>query len=207
MNTRILAVDDEEAILRAYNDVLGKSKSAADSIMARRQARQVGAAAHQEEKNSINYEILFARSGAEAVQIVSDQTSRGNDIAVGFFDMKMPGGMDGLETIKRIKQLQPDMLVAVVTAYTDRSVEQIANYFQSQDQWIYFNKPFTHGELKQSALNLVINWNRRRENRRAMRAIRQTVAILKKSRRQAEELVNGLPNETQLQLLERWSKQ
>ncbi|RMH73619.1 MAG: response regulator [Gemmatimonadetes bacterium] len=203
MNTRILAVDDEDAILQVYRDVLGVGESAADSIMARRRARQSGAGGHV---NTLQYEVLLAKSGEEAVQIVKDQVSQGNYIAAGFFDMKMPGGMDGLETIQIVKKLQPAMLVAVVTAYTDRTVEQIGSYFVSQDEWIYFNKPFTQGELKQAALHLVTSWNKRRDNRQAMKAIRQTVSILKKSRQQAEELIQTLPNETHLQLLERWSQ-
>lgn len=212
MNRRILAVDDEDGILQVYRDVLGGNASAAESVLARRRARQAGnsqAGGYQ----ALNYEVLLARSGEEAIRIVKNQMDQGNYIAAGFFDMKMPGGIDGLETIKYVKQLQPEMLVAVVTAYTDRTVEQIGSYFNSQDEWIYFNKPFTQGELKQAALNLVTSWNRRRENKQAMKVIKQTVSFLKRGRRQVEELhrqieelKRSLPNETQLQLLEKWTE-
>ena len=77
--------------------------------------------------------------------------------------MSMPGGIDGSETIKRILQLDNQMLCAVVTAYTDRSPDQLATLFKKQDDWLYFNKPFTIGELQQTAYHLVTAWNQRRE--------------------------------------------
>ena len=51
----------------------------------------------------------------------------------------------------------------MVTAFSDRSIDQLSTLFSSQDQWLYFNKPFTHAELLQAAANLVNAWNRRRQ--------------------------------------------
>ena len=208
MNTHILAVDDEEAILQVYIDILGKRHSQADSIIARRMGGT------QPFRHELEYEIFLARSGIEALQIVENEVNKGNHFAAGFFDMKMPGGMDGLETIRQVKLMDPDMLVAVVTAYTDHSVEQIGSLFKSQDEWIYFNKPFTHGELKQTALHLVTYWNRQKEIKQAMRAIRQTASIIKQSRKFAEqslkyseELVRMLPKEEHLEILLKWTEQ
>jgi CheY-like chemotaxis protein len=200
INTTILAVDDEESILQVYEDVLGNNQSQTDLILARRKARSQ----HAKQSLNINYDIHLAQSGEKAVEIVKEQMELGNQIAAGFFDMKMPGGIDGLETIRRIKKLDPEMLVAVVTAYTDRTVEQIGGIFDSQDEWMYFNKPFTRGELKQTALHLTIAWERRKEIRQSKRAIKKFLAVMAKSRTQAEELLQILPTETHFSVLKKW---
>ena len=59
-------------------------------------------------------------------------------------------------------ELDNQTLCAVVTAYTDRSTNQLGNLFARQDDWLYFNKPFSSGELEQTAYHLVTAWNQRR---------------------------------------------
>lgn len=108
------------------------------------------------------FRVLTASSGEEAVDIVRHELNHGRQIAVGFFDMLMPGGIDGQETVARIRKLDKQILCAVVTAYTDCSTLHIGKIFNRQEDWLYFNKPFTIGELSQSALHLVSAWNRRR---------------------------------------------
>lgn len=200
LNTRIIAVDDDDSILTIYKDVLQTESSRVDSIIKRRRKK-----ASQSREQEIEYELLLANSGEEAIEIANKQMDLGNQIAVGFVDMKMPKGIDGLETIKQLKQINPNILIAIVTAYTDRTIEQISTAFDNQDEWIYFNKPFTHGELKQAALNLVLSWNRRKNTRQSMRAIKQITNIIRESRNHVDELARILPTDKHLQILEHWS--
>ena len=39
------------------------------------------------------------------------------DYAIYFVDLKMPGGIDGIETMMEIRKLQPDASVIIITAY------------------------------------------------------------------------------------------
>ncbi len=166
-NTSILVVDDEQGILEAYRNALAV-KSKADSeiskMVARRRRRnavqQTQAVAVARQK--LAYNIITASSGEEAVEITHRELQQGRQISVGFFDMTMPGGIDGMETIRQIRQLDNQILCAVVTAYTDRSPSQLGTLFARQDDWLYFNKPFSTGELEQTAYHLVTAWNQRR---------------------------------------------
>jgi signal transduction histidine kinase/ActR/RegA family two-component response regulator len=154
----VLVVDDEPAILDAYAHYLDPPK--APTVF--RSSRSGG---HSPEvKSQIRYRLLRAASGEEAIQLVRRESDAGRPIAAGFFDIKMPGGMDGLETIRAVREIDPDILCAVVTAYNDRSVDDIAHYFpaQRQDEWDYLNKPFNEGEIQQKARNLTSSWHRRR---------------------------------------------
>lgn len=177
-NKTILCVDDEDGILDFYRQWLtpGNSDDPLASLALRRVRRKGGsdeapAAGTNAGFSPGQYNLITARSGEEAIEKIQEIRAQGGHIAVGFFDMKMPGGMDGFETIKAAKRLDPNMLVAVVTAYHDRALSSIASVFQSQDEWIYFNKPFTHNELVQATNHLTYGWNIRRERERAFQAV------------------------------------
>jgi DNA-binding NtrC family response regulator len=58
------------------------------------------------------YAVDTAPSGAEAVQL-----ARSCNYAMCFIDLKMPGGMDGIETMMEIKKIRPETVVIIITAY------------------------------------------------------------------------------------------
>ena len=165
-NTSILVVDDEEGILEAYRNALSalsRSDEELDDMVSRRRRRSPKQQVQSgSPRQGLCYQIFTASSGEEAVDIVRQELQAGRQVPVGFFDMAMPGGIDGPETIRRILQLDNQMLCAVVTAYTDRSPSQLGTLFSRQDDWLYFNKPFSTGELEQTAYHLVTAWNQRR---------------------------------------------
>lgn len=172
-SSTILCVDDEESVLESYRQILTDSEEDAEiaDILAMAEARS-GETAAADNDSRPEYTVLLADSGARAVQLVRDELAAGRRVAAGFFDMRMPG-MDGYETIKAILALDPDLVCTVVTAYTDRSVNQIRELFsgEHQDQLLYFKKPFAPEELEQSALNMVSAWNSKRRLEEYMRAI------------------------------------
>jgi DNA-binding NtrC family response regulator len=58
------------------------------------------------------YHVDTAASGREAVD-----KSRQRDYAIYFVDLKMPGGMDGIETMMQIRRLRPEASIIIITAY------------------------------------------------------------------------------------------
>jgi DNA-binding NtrC family response regulator len=58
------------------------------------------------------YAVDSAASGTMAVE-----KSKEKDYAIYFIDLKMPGGMDGIETMMEIKKMHPDASVIIITAY------------------------------------------------------------------------------------------
>lgn len=165
-NKRILCVDDEEDILNFYHDILSPpTDPTLSEVLARRQRRRNPqleashsvAPLHQ----SFPYEVTTATNGERAARLVREAVAAGRPFAAGFFDMKMPGGMDGLETIRAIRAVDPNMMCAVVTAYCDYSISTVQQAFEDQSSWIYFNKPFSEKELQQGAVHLVNAWNQR----------------------------------------------
>lgn len=172
-NTSILVVDDEDGILQSYRNALSPRTTPEreiDNLVTRRQRRIPGRRAKTSKTRQVlSYNLLTASSGEEAVEIVRRERQESRQVPVGFFDMVMPGGIDGVETIRRILEIDSQMLCAVVTAYTDHSPNRLGTLFSRQDDWLYFNKPFSQGTLEQTAYHLVTAWNQRRREESLIR--------------------------------------
>ena len=162
-NRTLLIVDDEPETLKGYADFLTPREAQAARKSSR--AKADAAAPSSGPSPGERYTLLAAKSGEEAVELVKQELAAGRRVAAGFFDVKLEGGMDGLATIAAIKALDKDLHCVVVTAYHDRSVEEINQLFGEdfKDQWDYLNKPFTQGEIVQKARQMVAAWNRRRQ--------------------------------------------
>jgi two-component system response regulator HydG len=66
------------------------------------------------------YETGTAASGEEAVECIREK-----DFAACLVDLKMPGGIDGIETMRRVREIRPDTAVIIITAFgtVDSAVE------------------------------------------------------------------------------------
>jgi len=86
-----------------------------------------------------NYNILAVHSGAAALRAVEE---RRPDLIL--MDVRMPG-MDGLETLKRIKRLGPEIPIIIMTAYGTTQTAIEAMKFGAQD---FILKPFNIQNLR-----------------------------------------------------------
>ncbi len=185
-NRIIIVVDDEKDIVQSYLDVL----TPLAENTPKRTSRGRGKEATSDIVNVVPdqpYEILRAYSGEEAIEILKKEIAAGKRVAGGFFDVKMEGGMDGIQTIQEIWKLDPDVHCTIVTAYHDRSVEDIDQLFgvRFKDQWDYLNKPFTIGEILQKARQMTSGWNRKRTLENTLKELQNTQAQLVQSERLA----------------------
>lgn len=164
-NKTLIIVDDEPEALRGYQDFL--TAKADSGTSSRRSSRSKDQSPEPSSPLSAgeSYRILTAASGEEALLVARQEYDAGRRIGAGFFDVKLGAGLDGLQTIQALQQMDPDIHVVVVTAYHDRSVEEIHKLFgeRFKDQWDYLNKPFTQGEIVQKARQMLGSWNRRRQ--------------------------------------------
>ena len=58
------------------------------------------------------YHVDTASNGQKAVE-----QARATDYAICFVDLKMPGGMDGIETMMEIHRVRPEASIIIITAY------------------------------------------------------------------------------------------
>jgi DNA-binding NtrC family response regulator len=58
------------------------------------------------------YRVDTAPNGRRAVEL-----AKSADYAIYFVDLKMPGGMDGIETMMEIRRIRPEASIIIITAY------------------------------------------------------------------------------------------
>lgn len=164
INRRVLLVDDDADVLATYQEVL----------QGRPQRRRAA-------DTETQFELSVASSGEEAIRIVQQQLKLGRNFTCGVFDMRMPG-LDGFETIREIRKLDSNVLCAVCTAYSDRSIDEIDDLFEAheKDQWDYLQKPVSAAELLQKVRCLVSGWNLRRRAKLHRERLAMLIAQLSK---------------------------
>jgi CheY-like chemotaxis protein len=154
----VLLVDDQDGIVDAYLGYLAPAECRYGAPAA------AGCLDEADADLGLGYRFLRASSGEEAIATVRTELAAGRRVQGGFFDLRMPGGIDGVETIERVRALDPDVLVTVVTAYRDESLAHVEAVFgpDRHDEWAYFCKPFTRWEVVQACRRMVLAWGRRR---------------------------------------------
>ena len=95
-----------------------------------------------------NYEVFNAQSGKEAVGIVNAKKPR-----IVLLDINM-GGMDGIETLKKIKEIDKNIVVIMVTGEKDDGVIRKAFDAGADD---YITKPLSLEYLEKVVLLKFIN--------------------------------------------------
>jgi DNA-binding NtrC family response regulator len=102
------------------------------------------------------YSVDTASGGREAIE-----KAAALDYAIYFVDLKMPGGLDGIETMMQIRRLHPDASVVIVTAYATVDTAITAMKEGAQE---YIVKPYNPEEISLLAGRIVKVKNLQREN-------------------------------------------
>jgi DNA-binding NtrC family response regulator len=108
------------------------------------------------------YRIALAASAEEALEKFTTE-----DVAVTLTDIRM-AGMDGLQLLDRIKDVDAEALVIVMTAYS--SVETAVAALR-KGAYDYVTKPFVNEDLLQSVKNALRQRDLFRENRALRREL------------------------------------
>ena len=80
-----------------------------------------------------DYNVLTAASGADGIQVAREQK-----VNLILLDIKMPG-MDGLETLRRLKKVTPETAVIIITGFGTLQTSRKALKLGAVD---YITKPF-----------------------------------------------------------------
>jgi len=102
------------------------------------------------------YNVDTAVSGNEAIE-----KARTYDYAIYFVDLKMPGGIDGIETMMEIRKLHPEASIIIVTAYATVDTAITAMKEGAQE---YIVKPCNPEEISLLVSRIIKVKNLQREN-------------------------------------------
>ena len=162
---RILLVDDDQSIHEDIESVLSINKNNSDMELRQIEDDLFGTSlrAEPEVLSETIYDIDHAYQGEEAVEMVNTAHAEGDPYSLIFMDVRMPPGMDGIETIQKIWDDQPYIEIVICTAFKDYSWDQIVKNLGNIDNLLFLKKPFDVTALKQTALTLTTKWGLRQE--------------------------------------------
>jgi len=155
---RILVIDDDPEIWKAYEAILS-DKNQYFTESGRRLTEFMDP--QESEADAVAedaFDVSYALRGEEGIRQVEQSLDAGRPFAVAFIDIRMPPGMDGLETALTIRRMDPQIEFVLVTAYSDRSREEISREIGIPGKMLYLRKPFDPDELTQIAVSLTEKW-------------------------------------------------
>jgi CheY-like chemotaxis protein len=71
-----------------------------------------------------------------------------------FLDYRMPPGWNGLETLRQLKKVTPELPIVLCSAFSDYSWEEMVQEFGAAHRLTELRKPFDKQKLYQLALSL-----------------------------------------------------
>ncbi len=154
-NHRILIVDDNTSIHNDFREILCPDNS--DEAA----ANEMEGVLFDEDKlapDQMSFELDSAYQGQEALEMVKKALGDNRPYALAFVDVRMPPGWDGVETIARIWEVDPELQIVVCTAYADYSWEEMRAKVGQPDSLLVLKKPFDNIEVQQLAHALTQKW-------------------------------------------------
>lgn len=182
-NRRILLIDDSPSIHEDFNKVLiGNGNAETEEALFDAKAAFFGggapASAPEAETDSTStkaepFTLVSAHQGQEGFELVQKSMESGERFAMAFVDVRMPPGWDGIETIAKIWEVDPQLEIVVCTAYSDYSWNQTIDKLGQTDQLLILKKPFDPVEIEQLANALTRKWNAARAEERLIEDLRK----------------------------------
>jgi response regulator RpfG family c-di-GMP phosphodiesterase len=142
---RILAVDDDPAILDLYQQILNSDAKRDGFYTA--------------------FEVDCCSQGEEAIAAVKFSIDENRPYALIFLDINLPPGPDGEWTARQIQKLDPYTNILLVSGFMRTKPGKLANSSDFPDKLLYLQKPFHRQEILQFATTLSTKWQAEKELR------------------------------------------
>lgn len=188
-NRRILIIDDNHAIhedfakiLRARDGVQQGLDLLESELFGEKSAPKFTAE---------DYELDSAFQGLDGVEKVKQAILANRPYALAFVDVRMPPGIDGVETLELLWKIDPDLQAVICTAYSDYSWEEMMGRLGASDRLLILKKPFDNIEVRQLAATLTEKWSLLRQNRARVRDLEDTVAARTAELLKAKDAAEG----------------
>lgn len=175
---RILIIDDNAAIHQDFAKILEPARPADElnALGADLFGEVADPTPARPRESPMTFELMFASQGEQGAALVATAVERSEPFSVAFVDMRMPPGWDGVQTIKRLWELDPDLQCVICTAYSDYSWEEILEQLGVSDKLLLLRKPFDPAEVGQLACSLAEKWRLARHAHLKLEQLRAMVA-------------------------------
>jgi len=173
-NLRILVIDDNPEIHKDFIKILTRDSSTTSYL--EDIEKKIFGSSDSHSAKLPQFHITVASQGKEGVDYVAQSVSDGNHYALAFVDIRMPPGWNGIETIKQIWALDPDVQIVICTAYSDYSWEATVNELGQKENLLILKKPFDSVAVQQLACALTRKWQLMQDARGYTSMLKQQVS-------------------------------
>ena len=187
-NRRILIIDDTPSIHEDFRKTLCPEE-VEDHLQMAEQALFGDTIARKVDC----FELDSAFQGQDGLAKVEQALLQGQPYAMAFIDMRMPPGWDGLQTLERLWQADPKLQVALCTAYSDYSLEEMNERVEMGDRLLILKKPFDAIEIRQLASALTVKWQMTEDAALKMDQLEQAVEERTRELSDANIIVQNSP--------------
>lgn len=172
---RILIVDDDVHIIAEYLHCLGSDFEPDVATATLSDLERVLFGEETDERGAVRFDVHSCNQGAAGVRAVEDAVRVGAPFAIVFLDIRMPPGIDGVEAAKRIRRIDPNVNIVLVTGSLTPEPENLGREIPPSDRMFFFKKPFHAVECRQLAAALCGKWHADLALRRANEVLEQRV--------------------------------
>ena len=187
-NRRVLVIDDNRSIHDDFRKILAPATAEAEALDEAEEAI-FGSATNPVVQTQ--FEIHSAYQGLEGVAMVQSALAAGQPFAMAFIDVRMPPGLDGVETTQKIWAIDPSIQIVLCTAYSDYSWGEMFEKIGSSDALVILKKPFDTVEAFQLAHALTEKWHLQQESQRRMADLEAEVLVRTSELRQSNSALQA----------------
>jgi diguanylate cyclase len=191
---RILVIDDTQAIHDDFRKVLSQGAALSNTLQDAKAALFQKSAVPKAARPA--FDVEHALQGEEGWNKLKVAVAEQRPFSVAFVDMRMPPGWDGLHTIERLWEADPELQVVVCTAFSDHSWEEISEKLGLTDRLLILKKPFDPIEVIQLATALSEKWVLKRQAALRFDDLERLVQLRTSALEHAasHDKLTGLPN-------------
>ena len=151
---RILAADDDPAVRKAYQMLF--EPDPVDPLL----EQLLGHEATQADQGPC-LQLTTVAQGVDAVEQVRESIAANDPFSVVLMDVRMPPGIDGIEAARQIQEIDRNLFLVIVTAYSDYSLEMAEGILRGN--FTILSKPFDKNELVKLVHHNVNSWKLNRQ--------------------------------------------
>jgi len=105
------------------------------------------------ELKDLEYEVEYARNGTEAIKLYKESIDSRNPFDAVILDLTIPGGMGGMETIRKLLTIDPDVKAIVASGYSNDPVMSNFKEYGFKDA---VAKPYGIEELDEALRGVIL---------------------------------------------------
>lgn len=154
---RVLIVDDDPHIHQDYLRCLRSGRRDSQRLVELR-GRFFGLQTALETDEDLEFDLEHSHTGLDGIEAVRRSVECDRPFSVAFVDMRMPPGLNGIETISGLWNLDPAVEIVLSTAYSDFTWQQVIDGVGRSEGLHLLRKPFDRHQARRFACVLSKKW-------------------------------------------------